>query len=156
MKRIFVDTSLLLRCYFSFVLQILENCSPVWGSAAECQLQLLELQRVFGGQALSDQSFLSLCHRRRVAQLSVLYKVKSNSNQCQFRELPSASTRVRHPRAPVTAHPLEFEVLRCRTSQFARSFLTAQVQMWDDIPYTLFDTGTPDWFKDAVNRWLFP
>ena len=43
-KRVFVDTSVLLRCYYSFVLQILEYCSPVWGSAAECHLQLLEPQ----------------------------------------------------------------------------------------------------------------
>ena len=44
MKRIFVDTCVLLRCYFAFVLLILEYCSPVWGSAAECHLQLLERQ----------------------------------------------------------------------------------------------------------------
>ena len=39
---IFVDTSVLLRCYFAFVLPILEYCSLVWESAAECHLQLLE------------------------------------------------------------------------------------------------------------------
>ena len=33
-KLIFVDTSVLLRCYFAFVLPILEYCSLVWGSAA--------------------------------------------------------------------------------------------------------------------------
>ena len=32
-KRVFVDTSVLLRCYYAFVLPILEYCSPVWGSA---------------------------------------------------------------------------------------------------------------------------
>ena len=46
-NRIFVDTSVLLRCYFAFVLPILEYCSPVWGSAVECHLQLLELQALF-------------------------------------------------------------------------------------------------------------
>ena len=51
-KCILVYTSVLLRCYFACVLLILECCSPVWGSAAECHFQLLEL-RVFGGQALS-------------------------------------------------------------------------------------------------------
>ena len=39
-----VDTVVLLHCYFAFVLQILEYCSPVWGSDAECHLQLLERQ----------------------------------------------------------------------------------------------------------------
>ena len=41
-KHIFVDTSALLRCYFEFILTIIEYCSPVWGSAAECYLQLLQ------------------------------------------------------------------------------------------------------------------
>ena len=40
-NRIFVDTPLLLRCYFASVLIILEYCSPVWGSAAECHLRFL-------------------------------------------------------------------------------------------------------------------
>ena len=91
-----------------------------------------------------DQSFLSLCRRRRVAVLSMLYKVISNSNHCLFGVLLPASTRVRHTRAVAAAHPLEFEISRCRTSQFARSFLTAQVRMWNDLPYTVFDTGTLD------------
>ena len=52
MKRVVVDTSMLLRCYYAFVLIILEYCSPVWGSVAECHLQLLELAGVFGCQAL--------------------------------------------------------------------------------------------------------
>ena len=45
-KRIlnFVDISVLLRCYFAFVLLILEYYSPVWGPAAECHLKPLELQ----------------------------------------------------------------------------------------------------------------
>ena len=40
----FVDTSVLLHCYFAFVLTILEYFSLVWESAAECHLQLLEGQ----------------------------------------------------------------------------------------------------------------
>ena len=28
--------------------------------------------------------------------------------------------------------------------------------MWNDLPYTVFDTGTLDGFKGAVNRWLLP
>ena len=77
------------------------------------------------------------------------YKVNLNSNHCMFSELPSASTRVCHTRAAAAAHPLEFEVSRCRMSQFAMYFLPAQVRMWNDLLYTLFDTGTPDWLKDA-------
>ena len=42
------------------------------------------------------------------------------------------------------AHPLELEVSRCRTSQFARCFLPAQTRVWNDLPYTVFGTGTLD------------
>ena len=69
LKRIFVDTSVLLCCYFAFVLRILANCSPVWGSAAECYLQLLERQVYSMAGLCPDQSFL-LCRQRRVAVLS--------------------------------------------------------------------------------------
>ena len=65
-KRIFVDTSVLLRCYFAFVLQILEYCSPWWGSAAECHLQVLERQVYSVARLCPDENFL-LCHRCRVA-----------------------------------------------------------------------------------------
>ena len=58
-------------------------------------------------------TFLSLCHRRHVAALCMLYKVIFNSNHCFFSELPSASGRVRHTRAAAAAHPLELEVSRC-------------------------------------------
>ena len=99
-----------------------------------------------------DQTFLSLCHRRHVAALCMLYKVNSNSIHCLFRELLSSSVRVLHTRAAAAAHPLEFEVSRCRTSQFARCFVPAQTRLWDDLPYTLFDTGTLDGFNGVVNR----
>ena len=91
-------------------------------------------------------SFLSLRHRRRVAGLSVLYKVDAN---CNHSELSTASSRVRQTRAPAVAHPLEFEVSRCRSFQFARGFLMAQVRMWDDLSYTVFDAGTLDGFKQT-------
>ena len=105
---------------------------------------------------MSRSEFLAMCHRRRVAGLSMLYKVNPNTKHCLFSELPSASTRVRHTRAEAAAHPLELEVLRCRTSQFVRSFLPAQVRLWNDLHYTVFDTGTLDGYKGAVNRWLLP
>ena len=89
----------------------------------------------------------------------MLSKENSNSNHCLFSELPTASLRVQHTRAcgcRLAAHPLEFEVSRCRTSQFAMCFLYAKTRVWNDLPYTVFDTRTLDGFKGAVNRWLFP
>ena len=60
------------------------------GSAAECHLQLLERKVFSVARLCPDQSFLWLCHRRRVAGISMLYNVNSNSNHFLFSELPSA------------------------------------------------------------------
>ena len=43
-KRVFLYTYVLIRCYYAFVLPILEYCSPVWRSTAECHRQLLKRQ----------------------------------------------------------------------------------------------------------------
>ena len=151
-KRISVEIkfSVLICCYFAFVLQSLSIILRYLGSAVECHLQLLRWPgfvpiRV-SCRCVIDVVWLGLvCCTRLIRTLITL-----------FSELPSASTRVRHSRAAATAHPLEFEVSRCRTSQFARSFLPAQVRMWIDLPYTVFYTGTLDWFKGAVIPWLPP
>ena len=113
---------------YAFVLPVIEYCSPVWGSAAECHLQLLERQVYWVARLCSDQTFLSLCYRRHVAALCMLHKINSNSNHCLFSELPSASFRVRLPWTAAAAHPLEFELSMCRTSQFSWYFLPAQTR----------------------------
>ena len=77
---------------------------------------------------------LSIVLRCRDQLLSMLHKVNSNSNHCLLSELPSAYTRVRHTLAATTAHRLVFEVSRCRTSQFARYFLTAQDRICMELP----------------------
>ena len=83
--------------------------------------------------------------RTRITDCSV-------SNVCSV--IPSASTSVRHPLTAAAAHPLEFEVSGCRTSQFARRFMQAQIGLWNDLPYTVFGTGTLDRFKGTVNCWF--
>ena len=63
-----------------------------------------------------NHSFLSLCYRRRVTGLSMLFKVNANFNQGLFSELPSAPIIVLHTQAAAAAHSFLFEVSRCRTS----------------------------------------
>ena len=133
-KRLFVDTSVLLRCCFAFLLKILKGCSRVCGSAAECHLLLLERQVYSVARLCPDQSLMLLCHRRNVSGLSMFYMINSNSNHSVVSKLPSASTRVWHPLVQAASHPLKFEVWRRRTSQFARCFLPAQVQCGITFP----------------------
>ena len=110
LKRIFIDTCALLRCYYTFVLPILSYFSPVLGSAAECHLLVLERQVYSVARLCPDQGFLLLCRRRHVAGLGMLYNLNSNSNLYLFNKLPPASTIARYTRAAAATHPLEFEV----------------------------------------------
>ena len=143
-KRVYVDTSVLLRCYYALILPILMYCSPLWGSASECHLQLLERQIYSVARLCHDQTLSSLCHQRHVAALCMLYKVNSNSNCCLFGELRFYQSSTFSSCG--CSYPLEFEVSRC--------FPPAQTRVWNDLPYTVFNTGTLDGFKGAVNRWL--
>ena len=142
-KRVFVDTFVLLRCWYAFVPLILEYCNPVWGSAAECHLQLLK-REVY---SVARLSFIRLSCRC-VIDVMLLHCVcctrliRTRIIVCSMSFHLHASVRVRHTRAAVSDHPLEFEVSRCRTSQFAGCFLPAQTRVWNDLPYTVFDTET--------------
>ena len=131
----------------------------MWGDSCWMSLQLLQRQVYSVARLCPDRSFWSgRCVINIVwLGLDILYKVNSNSNNFQFSEFPSASTRVRHTGAEAAAHPLEFEVASSRTSQFAiyRNILLAP-SLHCDLPYTVFDTGTMGRIKGAVNRWLIP
>ena len=65
--QVFHDRLLIWRCFWGFVLQVLEYCSAVWCSAADTHLRLLDSGANFltGGVFACD-----LAHRRSV---SVLY-----------------------------------------------------------------------------------
>ena len=74
----------------------------------------------------------------------MLHKVYSNLNHCLFSVLSSASARVRHTRALAAAHHAQFE----------GCFRPTLTRVRNDLPYTVFDTGTLNGFNEAVNRWL--
>ena len=76
--RVFHDRLLIGRCFWVFFLPVLEYCSAVWCSAADTHLKLLD-------RVVSDACFLAggvlnrnLSHRRSVAVLCMLYKIRCN------------------------------------------------------------------------------
>ena len=76
--RAFHDRSLLERCFRGFVLPVLEYCSAVWCSAADTHLKLLG-RAVSGARLLTGSVFeCDIAHRRSVAVLCVLYKIRCN------------------------------------------------------------------------------
>ena len=74
--RVFHNRSLLGRCFWGFVLPVLEYCSAVWCSAADTHLKLLDCA-VNGARFLTGGVLeCDMAHRRSVAVLCMLYKIR--------------------------------------------------------------------------------
>ena len=76
--RVFQVRLLIGRCFWGFVLPVLLYCSAVWCSAADTHLKLLD--RVVSGACFIAGGVLNcdLSHRRSVAVLCMLYKIRCN------------------------------------------------------------------------------
>ena len=73
------DPVLVSRCFWSFLLSVLEYCSHIWISAAASHLGLLD-RVVSNAVRFSDgQVVCNLKHRRRVAALCMFHKIYCNS-----------------------------------------------------------------------------
>ena len=97
-RRVFHDRSLLGRCFRGFVPPALEYCSAVWCSAADTHIKLLDLA-VSGALFLTMGMFeCDIAHRRSVAVLCMLYKIRCNQMHPLDGALtgPYVSVRVTH------------------------------------------------------------
>ena len=113
---IFRDRLIIGRCFCGFVLPVLEYCSAVWCSAADTHLKLLDL-------VVSDACFTAggvlncdLSHRRSVAVLCMLYKIRCNPMHPLCGALPVPCVKVRVTRGTLIAHRYTYAPPRCRTS----------------------------------------
>ena len=71
-SKIFGDQSILLKCFNSFILPSLEYCSPVWSSAADCHLKLLD-RNLHSCKFLIPNLNTNLWHRRSVSCLCISF-----------------------------------------------------------------------------------
>ena len=115
--RVFHDRSLLGRCFRGFVLPVLEYCSGVWWLAADTHLKLLDC-------AVSGARFLTggvtecdIAHRRSVAVLCMLYKIRCFPVHPLSGALPGPYVPVRVRCGALVAHRYTYAPPRCRTSQ---------------------------------------
>ena len=86
--QVFHDRSLLLRSFCTFILLVLVYCSAVWCSAADSHLKLLDIVIRVVASLAGGVSECYLAHRRSVAMLCMLFKIKSNSIHPLSRALP--------------------------------------------------------------------
>ena len=115
--RVFHDSLLLGRCFRSFVLPVLEYCSAVWCAAVDTHLKLLD-PAVSGARFLNGGVFkCDIAHRRSVALLCMLYKIRCNPVHPLNGALPGPYVPVRVTRGALVAHQYTYAPTRCRTSQ---------------------------------------
>ena len=98
--QVFHDWSLLLRSFWSFVLPVKEYCIVVWCSAADSYLKLLD--RVVWYWEFSW--WCNLAHRRSVAVLCILFKIKRNPMHHLTGGLPLSYVTARVTRGALVAH----------------------------------------------------
>ena len=137
---------------YDFVVPILESCFTVSWSAINCQFQLLE-RKVHAVSWLVKIRVLyprftvaGLCmpvHMQYTECVSTS-EVHSNPRYCLYGELLPACRR--HTRVAAAAHPYEFEVMRCRTSQFLKMFSECA----GSRVCSVFNSGTSNRFEGAV------
>ena len=87
------EHDVLLRYFNSFILPCLEYCSPVWSSAADSHLKLLD-KNLRASKFVIPILTISLQHRRFISSLCMLYKIFHNPSHPLHSELPNLF----HPR----------------------------------------------------------
>ena len=137
--RVFHDKLLIGRCFWGFVLPVLEYCSAVRCSAADAHLKLLD--RVVSGACFIAGGVLTVifpivdlwqccvcCTRSGVIR---------STHFCGALPVPYVPVRV--TRGALIAHRYTFAPPRCRTSQYHRTFVPLSVSLWNDLVYPVFD-----------------
>ena len=151
---IYRDESVVSRCFWSLLLPILEYCSPVWGSSAEGHLALLNriVDRV--GQLSNGLVQCNLQHRRNVAALCMLYKVRANSAHPLNSRLPPPYVPPRALRHHARHHAHQLSSVHSRTSQYQRTFVPHTTRLWNSLGQDVaFEEGLQK-FKTTAHRSL--
>ena len=115
---VFRDVAVVAKCFWAFILPVLEYCSPVWMSAATSHLSLLDcvvsqVGRLSGGSVSCD-----LWHRRKVASLSVFFKTDSLVDHPVLCLFPAQYVLRRPTRGTLAAHSRSFESLGLELCSF--------------------------------------
>ena len=125
----------------------------VWCSTADPHIILRH--RVVSGAVFLAGGVLecNLAHRRSVAVLCMLFKVKSNPMHPLSGALPLPYVPARVTRGALVAHRHSFAPPHCRT-QYLRTFVLLSVSLWNDLVDPVFDGVGLAFFKSRVSALL--
>ena len=151
---LFADAEVVSRSFWSYILPLLEYCSPVWSSAAACHLSLLD-RTVRRAVSLSEGTVrCDLAHRRQVASLCMFFKIFHNGDHPVRSHYPSLFVPTRLTRRAAALHDFVLLAPRCKTVQYSRSFVPACVALWNGLDSSVFDGSNVSSFKSLVNQFL--
>ena len=117
---IYQDESIVSRCFWSLILPILEYCAPVWSSSVGGHLA--QLDRVVDRIVRMSNGLVqcNLQHRRNVAALCMLFKIRANVFHPLNAYLPLPYEPARELRRHARHHDHQLTAINCRTSQYQR------------------------------------
>ena len=91
---VFDDLDLAVRCFWlagwTYLLPVLEYCSAVWLSAADCHLRLLDRVVSRASAMCGDAIHCDLWPRRRVTSICLFYKIRDNDRHPVGSHFPAA------------------------------------------------------------------
>ena len=125
-------------------------------SAADTHLKLLD-RAVSGARFLTRGVFeCDIAHRRSVAVLCMLYKIRCDPMHHLNGALPGPYVSVRVIRSGLVAHRWTYVPPRCRSSQYRMIFIHLSVSLWNDLADPVFDGVGLAGFKGRPNafHWL--
>ena len=126
----------------------------MWCSAADTHIKLLD-RVVSGARFLTVGVFeWTIAHRRSVAILCMLYRMRCNPVHPLNFALPGPYEPVRITRGALVVNRFTYALPRCRTSQYRRNFIPLSVSFWNDLASPVFDGVGPAGFKSRANSFL--
>ena len=127
----------------------------MWCSAADSHLKLLDRVVRSAGFLSGGVVECNLAHRWSVAELCMLFEIKSNPMHPLSGALHLPYVPARVTCGALIDHRHSFAPPCCRKSQYRRSFVPLSVSLWNDLSDPVFDGVGLVGFKSRANAFLF-
>jgi ribonuclease P/MRP protein subunit RPP40 len=149
--------------YKGIVRPVLEYCAPVWDPYHKKYIRVLDmvqrraarftLGRYGNRSSVTDMLHLlqweSLEHRRKMARLTMFYKI-----QYAHVAIPLPPFVIR-PERPRPGHPHQYQVPFCATDAYKNSFFPRTIRNWNALPSSVACQSSLPLFKAALSSHLF-
>ena len=128
-------------------------CSPVWSSAADSHLKLLD-KNLRACKFLIPNLTVSLQHHRFMSSLCMLYKIFHNPSHPLHSELSNLFCPRRVTRGSLNISSLSFSLMRFHTSQYSRCFIPSTTKLWNKLPSMILEATELQKLKIGTNAFF--